>query len=99
MNEDQSSLHSGVDSGAVVSEILSYDGAAEVPDSKFVNQHYLTHPAHITVGKFVENYFAPDHIDQMRNSGRAFYQAMLKHVIKPEEVDRIFKKNPAVLLP
>ena len=97
MNKEQGSLRSGVDSGAVVSELLSHEGAAEVPDPKLVDQHYLTHPSHMTVEKFVENNFAPEHIDQMRYSGRAFYQAMLKHVIKPEEVDRIFRKNPADL--
>ena len=97
MNKEQGSLRSGVDSGAVVSELLSHEGAAEVPNSELVDQDYLTHPSHMTVGKFVENNFAPEHIDQMRYSGRAFYQAMLKHVIKPEEVDRIFRKNPADL--
>jgi integrase len=97
MNEEHSSQRGGVEVGSVVSALLSHEGAVEVPDSKLVDHDYLTHPSHMTVGKFVENNFAPEHIDQMRYSGRAFYQAMLKHVIKPEEVDRIFRKNPADL--
>jgi hypothetical protein len=55
----------------------------------------LAHPSWMTVGTFVEEKFAPEHIGLLRYASRNFYQAILKHVIPPEEVDRIFRKNPS----
>jgi hypothetical protein len=55
----------------------------------------LAHPSWMAVGTFVEEKFAPEHIGLMRYAGRNFYQSILKHVITPEEVDRIFRKNPS----
>ncbi|KAA6457991.1 hypothetical protein DYQ86_21765 [Acidobacteria bacterium AB60] len=54
---------------------------------------HLIHPSRMTVGRFIEEKFAPEHIYSKRYAGRSFYQAILKHVIQPEEVDRIFQKN------
>jgi integrase len=59
------------------------------------NESDLAHPSWMTVGTFVEEKFAPEHIELMRYAGRNFYQSILKHVITPEEVDRIFRKNPS----
>jgi integrase len=44
----------------------------------------------MTITEFVETAFVPKHVQEKRLAGRAFYQAILKHVLPPEEVDRIF---------
>jgi len=45
----------------------------------------------ITVADFVEHIFVPEHVAAKRLSGRAHYQAILRHVLTPEEVDRVFR--------
>jgi len=47
----------------------------------------------MTVARFVECKFVPEHVNLKRPSGRTYYQSMLKHVLKPEEVDRVFRAN------
>ncbi len=47
-------------------------------------------PADMTVMQFVAARFLPDHIAIKTSPGRRHYQAILKHVIKPEEVEAIF---------
>ena len=44
----------------------------------------------MTIAEFVKTKFLPEHIATKRTSGRRHYQAILKHVLTPEEVDRIF---------
>lgn len=44
----------------------------------------------MTVARFVETVFVPMHVQAKRLSSRAYYQAMLKYVLPPDEVDRIF---------
>jgi integrase len=51
----------------------------------------LTKQSKMTIAEFVENKFEPEHIATLRYSGRAHYKAILKHVLKPEEVDRVFQ--------
>ena len=48
----------------------------------------------MTVSEFVENKFIPERISQMRYSGRTHYMAMLKHILNPEEVSRVFHLDP-----
>lgn len=43
----------------------------------------------MTIGRFVETKFLPEYVTLKRSSGQAFYRAMLKHVLAPEEVDRM----------
>jgi len=90
------SLNAGPD----VSLPVDAGSADELPgdmDGHEVLAHsdHLIHPSRMTVGRFIEEKFAPEHIYCKRYAGRSFYQAILKHVIQPEEVDRIFQKNPA----
>jgi integrase len=47
----------------------------------------------MTFEKFVERKFLPEYVASKRPSGQAFYQAMLKHVLAPEAVDRMLKVN------
>src|SRR5207248_2370296 len=35
----------------------------------------------VTLGKFVEQKFLPDHVALLKKSGRIHYQSMLKHVL------------------
>lgn len=44
----------------------------------------------MTIAEFVERKFVPEYVVTKNASGRTHYQAMLKHVLTPEEVDRVF---------
>lgn len=44
----------------------------------------------MTVAEFVEQEFLPRHVASKRTPGRRHYQAILKHVLNPDLVDRIF---------
>lgn len=48
----------------------------------------------MTLAEFVEKKFVPEYVASKGNSGRMHYQSMLKHVLKPEEVDRLFGAEP-----
>ncbi len=45
----------------------------------------------MTVSEFVERKFLPEHIATKRTPGRRHYQAILKHIIAPDSVDRMFR--------
>ena len=45
----------------------------------------------MTIADFVEYMFVPEHVAMKKLSGRTHYQAILKHVLTPEEVDRMFQ--------
>jgi integrase len=49
----------------------------------------------MTVAQFVEHKFVPEHLARKGIACRIYYQAMLKHVLTPEEVDRVFQVKPA----
>lgn len=44
----------------------------------------------MTIAEFVERKFLPEHIATKRTPGRRHYQAILKHILNPEYVNRIF---------
>jgi integrase len=46
----------------------------------------------MTFGLFVETKFIPEHVEHKTSSGQRHYQAILKHLLRPETVNRIF--NP-----
>lgn len=48
----------------------------------------------MTLAEFVERKFVPEYVASKGFSGRMHYQSMLKHVLKPEEVDRVFRVEP-----
>ncbi len=54
----------------------------------------LIRNSQMTLASFVENKFVPEHVAQKRYSGRTYYQAMLKHVLMPEAVERMFHVDP-----
>jgi integrase len=48
----------------------------------------------MTLAEFVERKFVPEYVASKGYSGRMHYQAMLKHVLRPEDVDRVFQVEP-----
>jgi integrase len=50
----------------------------------------------LTVLAFVATRFVPEHIATKTNAGRRHYQAILKHVLEPAEVNRIFATGNSV---
>jgi len=47
--------------------------------------------ARMTIAEFVEKAFVPEHVAIKGPAGRTHYRAILKHVLTPEEVQRVFK--------
>jgi integrase len=50
----------------------------------------------MTVSSFVETKFIPEHVEHKRPAGQTHYKAILKHLLKPETVNRIFKSVSTV---
>jgi integrase len=48
----------------------------------------------MTFSTYVECKFVPDHVQYKTRAGQTHYQAMLKHILTPESVNRIFGKVP-----
>jgi hypothetical protein len=46
-----------------------------------------------TVATYVESRFIPQHVMRKAPAGRIHYHAILKHILNPETVDRIFSNN------
>jgi len=55
-----------------------------------MQQDNFVQNSQMTIASFVENKFVPEHVALKRSSGRAHYRSMLKHVLRPEEVDPMF---------
>jgi integrase len=50
----------------------------------------------MTFAFFVESKFIPEHVEHKAPAGKTHYQSMLKHLLKPETVNRMFRlENPA----
>jgi integrase len=54
----------------------------------------LTQQFEMTVSEFVERKFVPEHVALKKVPGQIHYQAILRHVLTPEEVDRAFHVVP-----
>ena len=44
----------------------------------------------LCMASFIETKFIPDHVEHKSFAGRTHYQAILKHILKPETVERMF---------
>ena len=51
------------------------------------------------LGKFIESKFIPDHVEHKSLAGRTHYQAILKHILRPETVESIFSPYVGVAKP
>jgi integrase len=50
----------------------------------------------MTFAFFVESKFIPEHVEHKAPAGKTHYQSMLKHLLRPETVNRMFRlENPA----
>ena len=49
----------------------------------------------MTIAEFVEKVFVPEHVAIKRPTGQTHYHAILKHIVTPEEVERVFEADGA----
>jgi integrase len=77
VNIGKSILHGRPQSGR-------WDGFA----SKASYRNRSTNP--VTVATYVESRFIPQHVMRKTHAGRLHYHAILKHILNPEAVDRMF---------
>jgi integrase len=54
------------------------------------DQELAVSMSQISIAAFVETFFLPEHIVSKGVSGQTHYHAILKHILGPEEVDRVF---------
>lgn len=76
---------------------LSREEAQQIVWRMIVSQaraHKAAQHSSMTLTEFVERKFVPEYVASKGFSGRMHYQSMLKHVLKPEEVDRVFGAEP-----
>jgi integrase len=66
----------------------SFEEELEGPPAK---QNVYAANSQMTIANFIGKRFVPDYVSAKKPSGRAHYQAMLRHVITPDEVDRVFQ--------
>ena len=69
---------------------FSEGGVAQLANDKLV----MEDPG-MTLTAFIQNTFIPNHVRLKGASGRTHYQAILKHILKPETVQVLFDQNPA----
>jgi integrase len=81
----------GVVSDSGNSSFRRTESAAWIPRSFRNRQDELIQNSSMTIASFVENKFIPEHVALKISSGRAHYISMLKHVLRPEEVDQMFR--------
>jgi integrase len=55
-----------------------------------IRRRRVAQQSSMTVSEFVERKFVPEYVAYKGFFGRMHYQSMLKHVVSPEEVDRLF---------
>jgi integrase len=73
---------------------LSADDRAQKPiedlDSLFPPYNPAIQDSRMTFAFFVESKFIPEHVEHKAPAGRTHYQAILKHLLRPENVNRVF---------
>ena len=80
--------------GAADTASLGFSGEPRVFDPA-VGGLVHSHGCGVTFSQFVERTFLPEHLTTKSNSGRRHYQAILKHVLTPLEVDAMFEASQA----
>jgi len=104
MIPEQSSKPSAADGRKAGSELRSpgdadksFDSELELESTSGLASNGVepgsAHSSTMTIASFIEQKFATEHINLKRYPSRLFYQAILKHVIRPEQVERIFQMN------
>src|SRR3569833_2817639 len=66
----------------------------EIEAWPILTHHSAASDTPMTFVSFVQNKFVPDHVAHKTLAGQTHYKAILKHVLTPELVSRIFKPGP-----
>lgn len=69
---------------------LESEIAARMDVPSFFSSDMASDTSTMCVAKFIEGKFIPDHVEHKSLAGRRHYQAILKHILTPETVDRFF---------
>ncbi len=73
-------------------KMLMTSSSSTVPDSSpLLPRLHIQSDTEISLVAYIENKFIPDHVLLKSAAGRAHYHAILKHVLRPETVDCLFK--------
>ncbi len=75
-------------------ECLTTEQAQQIAWEDFLSRTDQNPPgpqSAMTIADFVEKAFVPEHVARKALAGRTHYQAILKHVLTPEEVRRVFQ--------
>ena len=67
-----------------------WQGAPTVNPSLFSMYEAVAQNSTMSLEVFVAKKFIPEHVVQKSTAGRRHYQAILKHVMRPEKVDHLF---------
>jgi len=64
---------------------------ATTTDASIISSHDVRpEGSSVRMASFIETKFIPDHVEHKSFAGRTHYQAILKHILKPETVERMF---------
>jgi integrase len=58
--------------------------------SSFPSEKSFVNSSSMSIAEFVSTKFVPEHVASKTGAGRRHYQAILKHVLTPERVDKMF---------
>lgn len=70
--------------------------SAEDPHAQASCDNVANQGSQMTLALFVETKFIPEHVQYKTKAGQTHYQAMLKHVMTPETISRIFNPGKRV---
>jgi integrase len=59
------------------------------------NHYLVTDDATMSLAIFIEKRFIPNHVRIKSAAGKTHYQAILKHILKPETVQALFAQDPS----
>jgi hypothetical protein len=76
---------------ALLSQGLSEESPVKT-ESPIPAYNVAIQDSRMTIEFFVESKFIPEHVEHKTCAGRTHYQAILKHLLRPETVNRVF--NP-----
>ncbi len=82
--------------GAKGSKLLTNSGVSQITERTASTQIQLDTDERfpkLTFADFVRERFVPEHVAFKKKAGRMHYEAMLRYIITPGEMERVFKTN------
>lgn len=77
---------------------MQIQSVATTTDASFPSSHDARpEGSNLCMASFIETKFIPDHVEHKSFAGRTHYQAILKHILKPETVERMFTPYPGAM--